>query len=86
MRAYTLSLLNKLKVLDQTGASIDQQIVTWANNKVISNYCTTCLWRSTSCQWKIFLRSRVQGNRKSKLLPNESWTWMYSTTTTTGQM
>lgn len=33
MRAYTLSLLNKLKALDQSGSSIDQQIVTWANNK-----------------------------------------------------
>ena len=35
MRAYTLSLLNKLKALDQSGTSTDQQIVTWANNKVI---------------------------------------------------
>lgn len=33
MRAYTLSLLNRLKVLDQSGKSVDQQIVTWANNK-----------------------------------------------------
>jgi len=34
MRAYTLSLLDKLKVLDQSGKSTDQQIVSWANNKV----------------------------------------------------
>ena len=34
MRAYTLSLLNKLKVLDQSSKSTDQQIVSWANNKV----------------------------------------------------
>ena len=36
MRAYTLSLLNKLKVLDQSSKSTDQQIVSWANNKVIT--------------------------------------------------
>ena len=37
MRAYTLSLLNKLKVFDQSGRSIDQQIVTWANDKVVTS-------------------------------------------------
>jgi len=36
MRAYTLSLLNKLKVLDQSAASTDQHIVSWVNNKVES--------------------------------------------------
>jgi len=37
MRAYTLSLLNKLKVLDQSAVSTEKQIVAWANNKVIAS-------------------------------------------------
>jgi len=46
MRAYTLSLLNKLKALDQSGTSTDQQIVTWANNKVIDCFITPGLIRN----------------------------------------
>jgi len=35
MRAYTLSLLNKIKQLDQTSAKeTDKEIVVWANNKL----------------------------------------------------
>jgi len=40
MRAYTLSLLNKLKVLEQSSKSTDQQIVSWANNKVVTSHHT----------------------------------------------
>jgi len=43
MRAYTLSLLSKLKALDQSGTSIDQQIVTWANNKVTASQFSSIL-------------------------------------------
>lgn len=35
MRAYTLSLLNKLKELDSASSVTDADIVAWANNKVI---------------------------------------------------
>ena len=35
MRAYTLSLLNKIKQLDRmTAKDADKEIVSWANNKV----------------------------------------------------